>query len=152
MIYVISLSALLSGLLYIRAKYSSLKYQLLIFKPLTMLLIVAIAILYPAIETNYKIFVIAGLLFSLVGDMFLIFPEKHFIKGLLTFLIGHVLYIIAFMVSAGIHYTEWIYLPIIIISIFYLKTILSHTGKKTIPVIIYILIIAIMGWIAMERL
>lgn len=152
MIYLLSFSALVSGILYIRAKYSALKYQLVIFKPLTMFLIISIAILYPAVDWNYKIFILAGLLFSLIGDMFLIFPEKYFTKGLIAFLLGHILYIIAFAVSAGFHYTVWIYLPIVLISILYLKTILSHTGNITLPVIIYIILIAMMGWMALERL
>ena len=152
MIYLLSFSALLSGVLYVRAKYLVLKYQQVIFKPLAMLIIISIAILYTAIDFNYKIFIIAGLLLSLVGDMFLIFPEKHFTKGLIAFLLGHIFYIVAFVVSAGFHYTEWIYLPIVIISIVYLKTILSHTGKKTLPVIIDVILIAMMGWMALERL
>jgi uncharacterized membrane protein YhhN len=152
MIYLLTFSALISGILYIRAKYSVLKYQLVIFKPITMLLIISIAFLYPAIDLNYKIFIIAGLLFSLVGDMFLIFPEKHFTKGLISFLIGHILYIFAFVVLAGFHITIWIFLPIVLLSILYLKTILPHTGNKTLPVIIYVIIITMMGWIALERL
>ena len=40
---------------------------------------------------------------------------------------------------------------IIIGGILFLQIILQHTGKMTIPVIIYILIIIIMGWAALER-
>jgi uncharacterized membrane protein YhhN len=152
MIYYLSILALLSGLLCIRAKYKVSQYQLLIFKPLTLFLIISIVILFPVIDQKYKIFILTGLLFSLLGDVFLIFPQQHFTKGLLAFLLGHVFYIIAFIVSAGFYHTEWIYLPIVLVSILYLKNILPYSGKKTIPIIIYIIIIAIMGWMALERL
>ena len=152
MIYTLSILVFLSGIFCIRAKYRVAKYQLLIFKPLTLFLIISIVLLFPAIEQKYKIFILLGLLFSLLGDVFLIYPNKHFTKGLIAFLIGHLFYIVAFIVSNGFHYTEWIYLPLVIIGIIYLINILPYSGNKTIPIIIYIFIIAIMGWLALERL
>ena len=151
MIYLFTLLILLSTLFCIRAKYKKSINQLLIFKPLTLILIILIAILFPAIETRYQIFIIAGLFFSILGDTFLIFSDKYFKYGLIAFLIGHICYIIAFAVSAGFHFTFWIFLPITTIGISYLRMILKHTGKMTIPVIIYIIIIMIMGWTAIER-
>ena len=151
-IYTLTILVLLSAIFCIRAKYKKLKNQLFIFKPLTLILILLIAVIFPAIEPSYKIFIVSGLLFSLIGDMFLIYPEKHFKNGLIAFLIGHVCYIIAFTVSTGFHFTFWIYLPIIIISIFYLRNILPYSGKMKIPIIIYIIVITIMGWMVIERL
>ena len=152
MIYLVTILIFLSAIVCIRAKYKLLKYQLLIFKPLTLILIILIAIIFPAIDINYKIFIVMGLFFSLFGDMFLIFPEKHFTKGLIAFLIGHIFYIVAFTISTGFQFTFWIFLPIIIVGMLYLQLIIKHTGKMTIPVIIYISIIIIMGWMAIERL
>ena len=151
MIYLFSILILLSAIVCIRAKYKKSKNQLLIFKPLTLILIILIAIFFPAIDIKYKIFIISGLIFSIVGDMSLIFPEQHFIKGLIAFLIGHICYIIAFVVSGGFHFTIWIFLPIIIVGMLYLQLIIKYTGKMTIPIIIYISIIIIMGWMAIER-
>ena len=37
-----------------------------------------------------------GLVFSLLGDVFLLFAEKHFLKGLIAFLLAHLLYVVAF--------------------------------------------------------
>jgi len=150
-IYLHTFFVILSAIFCIRAKYKKSKNQLLIFKPLTIILIIIIATIFPSSEPNYKIFIVAGLIFSLLGDIFLIFPEQHFKKGLIAFLVGHVCYILAFTVSVGIHFTLWIFLPIILIGIFYLRFILTYSGKMKIPVSIYIVIIAIMGWIAIER-
>ena len=96
--------------------------------------------------------ILSGLLFSLLGDVFLIFPKQHFAKGLIAFLIGHIFYIIAFIVSTGFHCTVWIYLPIAIVGIIYLKNIVPYSGKTTLPLIIYVIIITIMGWMALEGL
>ncbi len=152
MIYTLSILAFISGILCIRAKYRVSKYQLLIFKPLTLILIISIVLFFPTIEQKYKLLILSGLLFSLLGDVFLIFPKQHFKKGLIAFLVGHICYIVAFIVSTGIHYTVWIYLPIIIVGIIYLKNIVPYSGKTTLPLIIYVIIITIMGWMALEGL
>jgi len=151
MIYLFTLLILLFTIFCIRAKYKKSINQLLIFKPLTLILIILIAILLPAIETRYQIFIIAGLFFSIFGDTFLIFPDKYFKYGLIAFLIGHICYIIAFTVSTGFHFTLWIFLPIVILVILYLRIIIPHSGKMKIPIIIYIIVIMIMVLMAIER-
>lgn len=150
-IIMLTLAVLCSAIFCIRAKYKILKNQLLIFKPLTLILILLIATIFPAVESSYKIFIVLGLLFSLLGDIFLIYPEQHFKKGLIVFLIGHVCYIIAFTISTGFHFTLWIFLPVIVVGILYLRIILPYSGKMKIPIIVYITIILIMGWTAIER-
>ncbi len=151
-IFLITIFVLISAIFCIRAKYKKSLNQLLIFKPLTLLLIIIIATYFPAIEHGYKTLIITGLLVSLLGDMLLIFSKQHFKKGLIAFLIGHICYTIAFTFSGGVHFTSWIFLPIALVGILYLRNILPYSGKMKIPIIIYIIIIAIMGWTAMERL
>lgn len=152
MVIIILTSAVLcSAIFCIHAKYKKFHNQLLIFKPLTLILILLIATIFPAIEPNYKIFIVTGLVFSLLGDIFLIFPEKHFKNGLIVFLIGHICYIIAFSVSTGFHFTSWIFLPIVVVGAIYLRLILPYSGKMKLPIIIYITMIMIMVWMAVER-
>ena len=151
-IYFLTLLVLLSVIFCIRAKYKKSHNQLLIFKPISLILIILIAVVFPAIDANYKIFILAGLVLSLFGDIFLIYPEQHFKKGLTAFLIGHIFYIIAFVVSGGVHFTAWIFLPVTLGGILYLQSILPYSGKMKIPIIVYVIIIASMGWIAIERL
>ena len=95
MIYLLSILILLSAIVCIRAKYQNSKRQLLIFKPATIIILIIIASIFPAIGPIYKIFIVSGLLFSLAGDIFLIFPDKYFKYGLIAFLIGHIFYIFA---------------------------------------------------------
>lgn len=152
MICSLSIFALFSVILCISAKYRGSKYQLLIFKPLTLVLIISILFVVPTTEQNYRMYIFLGLLFSLIGDVFLIFPKQHFKNGLVAFLIGHIFYIIAFSTFTGFQYTLWIYVPIIIIGLVYFKNIVPYAEKIKIPLIIYVMVIAIMGWMALERL
>ncbi len=152
MVIIILTSAVLcSAVFCIQAKYKKSKSKLLIFKPLTLILILLIATTFPAIESNYKIFIVTGLIFSLIGDIFLIFPEKHFKNGLIVFLVGHICYITAFVISTGFHLTYWLFIPVVIVGSIYLQLILPYSGKMKLPIIIYITMVMIMVWMAVER-
>ncbi|SFX27859.1 Uncharacterized membrane protein YhhN [Thermoactinomyces sp. DSM 45891] len=41
-------------------------------------------------------YLLAGLLFSALGDLFLLNHDKHFLKGLVSFFIAHVVYVVGF--------------------------------------------------------
>ncbi len=69
---------------------------LFVFKPLTTLLIIAHAWRRGADAPAARRFVLAGLWFSLLGDVALMWPQHGFVPGLVAFLIAHVLYIVAF--------------------------------------------------------
>ncbi len=69
---------------------------LFVFKPLTTLLIIAHAWRRGGDEPAVRRFVLAGLWFSLVGDVALLWPQRGFVPGLVAFLIAHGLYIVAF--------------------------------------------------------
>ena len=71
----------------------------MVFKPLTMV----IAIFFVATRAvatratgRFTIFLIAALVFSLVGDVFLMLPGNTFIPGLASFLVAHIFYIALF--------------------------------------------------------
>ena len=51
----------------------------------------------------YAAFVVTGLVFCLGGDVFLALPQKKaFTLGLVSFLVGHVFYVIGFFSVAGL--------------------------------------------------
>lgn len=71
----------------------------MVFKPLTML----IAIVFVAISAQstgatgrFNALLIAALVFSLAGDVFLMLPGNYFIPGLASFLVAHLFYIALF--------------------------------------------------------
>src|SRR5579871_1056554 len=70
-------------------------------KPLTLLLLIGVAIaLHPQIGARRDWF-LAGLAFSLVGDVLLMLPKDLFVGGLASFLAGHVCYVIGLTRHGG---------------------------------------------------
>ncbi|MES2099285.1 MAG: lysoplasmalogenase [Pseudomonadota bacterium] len=68
------------------------------FKPLTTLLILAFAWPRGTDAPTQRRFIRIGLLLSLVGDVFLMWPREGFLPGLIAFLLAHLAYIAAFTV------------------------------------------------------
>ena len=99
----------------------------------------------------YGIFVMTALIFSLAGDIFLVINgEEYFLHGLLSFLLAHVFYIIAFLVfdsSIGIISVQVILTLIVfcLASVGFYLFMFKKLEKKQIPVLIYIIIITIMA-------
>ena len=72
-----------------------------ILKPLTVLLMVALAMLSTGANSRYRKLITAGLCCSLAGDIFLMLPANLFLPGLILFFCAHVFYLSAFMVDRG---------------------------------------------------
>ena len=70
-----------------------------ITKPLTMVFLIAVAIVIDAAEPAIRIWFIVALLLSLAGDVFLLPQVDNFIGGLASFLLGHVAYIAGLAIS-----------------------------------------------------
>jgi uncharacterized membrane protein YhhN len=64
-------------------------------KPLVTILIIIAAITLDGDHLAVRLLVIAGLVFSLVGDVALMLPTDRFIIGLAAFFVAHLLYIAA---------------------------------------------------------
>jgi len=91
-------------------------------------------------------FVVTGLVFCLGGDVFLALPQKKaFMLGLVSFLVGHVFYVIGFFSVAGFSGWTWVSLlfTAMISSLVYLW-LKSHLGKMRGPVIGYMVVITVM--------
>jgi len=95
----------------------------------------------------YEKSILAGLIFSTIGDVFLIKDKQYFVQGLISFLIGHICYIVAFWTNPNLP-TGLIYLAYIA---FFLSILWKPLGSLKIPVIIYATAIALMSWMALSR-
>lgn len=118
----------------------------IIFKPLTMVLIMYIILGEGIPVERYGRFILMGLIFSLIGDMMLLKPWYKFQIGLASFLIGHIFYIAAFTGARG---QSWDYLPLlpfIGFGIWLYRNIEPNLSKVKIPVIIYMVVIITMVW------
>ena len=67
-------------------------------KPLaTLLLLAAAAFAWAPVARRYRAWIVAGMVFSLAGDVLLMLPANLFVAGLLAFLGGHLCFITAFL-------------------------------------------------------
>lgn len=150
---VLSLAIFASAFLTIRANYSGATSQIYLFKPLTTGLIIVVALLAQAPPTaSYKWLIVVGLLFSLAGDVFLMLPSDRFLLGLVSFLIAHVFYIVAFWGATPAGITTPLLIPLLLYGLLMTRLLLPHVTTPLRPaVILYILIILIMVWRALEQ-
>lgn len=125
---------------------------LYVFKPATIGLIILLAWLTGGEQPNrYFWLIFTGLLFSAAGDVFLMLPKDRFVPGLVSFLIAHLLYIAAFSAPAGLFAAPLLALPYLVGTGVLLAILLPKTGKLAVPVIVYSIALATMGWLAASR-
>ena len=94
----------------------------------------------------YYRFMLIGMILCLGGDVFLALPgKKMFLWGLMSFLLGHVFYTVAFLNTAGIN--MWSGFGLVItaaIGAWVFLWLRPHLGTLKIPVIFYIFVISAM--------
>jgi uncharacterized membrane protein YhhN len=142
----------LTGAGHIVADYLGPPAAVYALKPLTMVLIIAIAVsavrrplrFYPAAVT-------AGLIVSLVGDVFLMLPGDHFISGLISFLLAHLIYIAAFSAGRPLQLRAGRMLPFAAYGVAVFVLIAPGLGGMALPVALYLAVILLMGWRAVDR-
>ena len=134
----------------IRARILGKQLQIYILKPFATLVVITVALLSflnPDHNTVYTAGILTGLLFSLGGDIALLFQEnrKAFTLGLGLFFVVHVIYILIFTVLGS--FSVWDVITLLVLlaagSGFY-NLIKSNLKKLQIPVIIYIVVISLM--------
>ncbi|MCI0447492.1 lysoplasmalogenase [bacterium] len=112
----VTVAIIVCGLLAIAGSYGWPDQRLYyIFKPATTILILFVALTTPA--SKYKIPIVIGMLFSLMGDIFLMLPSDQFLVGLICFLITHICYIVAFLFDSRFGRPLWPYVLLAAIAI-----------------------------------
>jgi uncharacterized membrane protein YhhN len=152
-VIILTVLALIAMILTILAAYQGWRLAHYLFKPLTVVFIILIA-LEPNHPTSsfYRYTILAGLLLSLVGDIFLMPPrDRFFIHGLISFLIAHLCYIVAFMYESGRALSLRGVIPFLIYGGLMMRVLWPHLGKMRVPVVFYMLAILMMGWTATSR-
>jgi uncharacterized membrane protein YhhN len=146
---------ILSASLTVIADYLHPPYRTLffVFKPLTTILILGIALLPGTVLSDaYARAICLGLVFSLAGDVWLMVPGNRFLFGLVSFLIAHICYIFAFLTGPSAHGFPWPVIPLALIglTIFgYLWPVLSASLKPAVGV--YMAVIVTMTALAASR-
>ena len=143
----LAVSVVISALITIRAAYSPRRRWFYLFKPLTTILILLMALASPILAGNsYAFWVVIALAFSLGGDIALMLPEERFIWGLVSFLVAHLCFILAFTLRAGFRESPWLSLPFVIAAIVILTQIAPRARRLRWPVTVYGLALLAMAW------
>jgi uncharacterized membrane protein YhhN len=133
-------------------EYQAPAILIYIFKPLTMVFIILIAVLAKEPPSRrYKYAIIAGLLFSLAGDIFLMLPMDLFIVGLISFLIAQLIYTYAFRSGRPLRFNYCARLLFTIYGVFIYMILLPGLNGMAIPVAGYVIVILIMAWQAWDQ-
>jgi uncharacterized membrane protein YhhN len=122
-----------------------------IAKPLLMP-ILALYFIFGTFTIGTDWLIVLALLFGCSGDFFLMLEnkEKWFMFGMSGFLIGHIFYIIAFLLSVGenlMNFPLWgliLILPVVLILYLMFPKIKDHMGELKIPVYVYMTAILFM--------
>jgi uncharacterized membrane protein YhhN len=128
-----------------------------VFKPLTMVALIAVVYVVISRElglemwfgSNIGWWILAALVFSLLGDIFLMLPSDRFVYGLAAFLVAHTCYIAAFWPSIEYPKTYVAGAAVALVSVVLFVRIrrgIMEKGHKrlVIPVALYVLAISAM--------
>jgi uncharacterized membrane protein YhhN len=143
------LSALVLGsaLLHLGSYAQGPRRAVYLFKPLTIVLIILVAaVAGNRVSHFYKYAILAGLVFSLAGDIFLMLPRDRFIQGLVSFLLAHLCYIAAFTFEGGGERRLLYAVPFLLYGGVMLRVLLPGLGRMRAPVIVYMAVIMLMAW------
>lgn len=104
-------------------------------------------------DLQFRYLILAGLIFSLAGDVFLMLEKDLFIWGLGSFLVAHVFYVVAFAMDVPWSPQQALYIiPFLLIAGIMLRVLWPKLpGKLRLPVIVYVLALILMGWMAARR-
>ena len=149
---VLSTLALASALLDIGAERRGDRRRVYLFKPLTTALIILVALQTKhATAPAYKPLIVAGLVCSLAGDVFLMLPRDRFVAGLVSFLFAHLCYVGAFTLDGGGAPRAWAAAPLVVYGAAMLGLLWPRLGRLKAPVVVYVGVILAMAWQAANR-
>lgn len=125
-------------------------------KPLLMPLLILFYLFNVSSPNNY---IIIALVCGFLGDVFLMWPSKQtfVLAGLLSFLMGHIFYIIIFLNSTQFLNTMPFYfliflLPYLLLGLYVIKKLLPFMKSMKIPASIYMSILIIMSFTSFTRI
>lgn len=115
-------------------------------KPLTTLLISFTVWRAPSALPRYRAWLLAGLLLSTLGDVFLMLPVDAFVPGLASFLIAHVAYLMALRQRAGWFASWWPFAVYALVAGAVLSQLWPGLPEALrVPVVAYVAVLAAMA-------
>jgi uncharacterized membrane protein YhhN len=133
-------------------EYRGSRALVYVAKPLATLAILTLAALaLPQADAGVARWILAGLVFSLAGDVLLMLPSDRFAAGLASFGVAHLCYIAAFTHEAGFQLAPLALAPLVVAVGFVYRQLAPGLGNLRVPVIVYISVIVVMAWQAIAR-
>lgn len=149
---ILTMLVIISASLHLWGEYQGPDLLIYIFKPLTMVFIILIAVLAKEPPSRrYKIAIVAGLIFSMIGDVLLSLPVDAFMIGLISFLIAQMIYTYAFRAGRALRIKFIAVLAFLIYGVIIFVALLPGLNGMAVPVAAYILVIMIMAWQAWDQ-
>ena len=135
--------------LLVRAKFRSDDRGIFVFKPLSTLLVIVVALLSlttPGARMSFTLWVTLGLVLSLGGDVALMFKSSQaFLAGLVLFLLAHIVYAVGFTLPNGFHPEDLVVVAALLVTAAGVYLYLEPgLGTMKVPVVVYILVICLM--------
>src|SRR5262245_59124480 len=132
---------------HVAARYLTAPRLAGVLKPLPVALLALLVAAAPApIPPAYRWAIVAGLVASMAGDVFLL-SRARFLPGLMSFLVGHCCYIVAFAPAGRWDVPAWLlFAPFLAAGGTMLAYLWPYLGRFRPPVSAYVLAIAAMGW------
>lgn len=117
-----------------------------IFRPLTTILIIIMGlIIFQEQGSDYSKIMLVALVFSLVGDVFLI-TNKHFLEGMSFFFIAQIFFILSFASIFGFSWNIILLALFLMLGWAYYYFLKKDLNKYSIPVFLYSTVISLMSW------
>ncbi len=100
------------------------------------------------VTNKYELIIVYGLLICALGDLFMDY-EKMFMFGMLSFLVGQILYISGFLTLYEMSGWDKLFYLVLILAgalCYYFFALSKNLGKDKVPVLIYLIAICTMLW------
>jgi len=153
---VVAVPVAISAACAIRAAYRGDRRGVYVLKPLTTILVIAATIwVFAPADTRYREWILAGLVLSLAGDVFLMLGEKRFLFGLASFLAAQLIYARAFTLGVGVGTAQLAWLaPFAFFALMVVLALWKGLPNAVMrgAVVVYAAAIGVMAWRAAVRL
>lgn len=119
-------------------------------KPAALIALIGVAVTLEPFDSTIRTWMVIGLVLSLAGDVFLLLPEKWFVAGLSSFLLGHIAYVVAMQLAPRSVPMSLLGLAVVVVSVAVVgRRIVSGVASgenrdMVAPVIAYLVVISAM--------
>ncbi len=115
-------------------------------KPATLAALVGVALTLDPVHSDVRAWFVAALVLSLAGDVFLMLPGDRFIPGLISFLLGHIAYVVGLNLHGGSAAAlVAAALPVLVVAGFLGRRFLAAADRDlAAPLVAYMLVISAM--------